>query len=96
MTKKLDKNWMPMPVPDDEMLLVNASANEVKTFMESPLYRDYLREIDIQIKLLENALFDPDLEFTGRHYDLFRGAKQKALDLKDVFINLLDALEGDE
>jgi hypothetical protein len=60
------------------------------------LYQDYLREIDIQIKLLENVLFDPDLEYTGRHYDLFRGAKRKALDLKDVFINLLDALKEDE
>ena len=94
--KKLDKNWMPVPVSSDEMLLINSTEVELEKFMESALYRDYLREIDIQIKLLENALFDPDLEFTGRHYDLFRGAKQKALDLKDVFINLLDALKGDE
>lgn len=94
--KKLDANWMPISAEPDEMLLVNSSAADVNLFMKSPLYQDYLREINIQIKLLENALYDPDLEFTGRHYDLFRGAKQKALDLKDVFINLLDALEGDK
>lgn len=91
---KLDNNWM--PVPDDDMLLINSSEANIEKFMESALYQDYLREIDIQIKLLDNALFDPDLEYTGRHYDLFRGAKRKALDLKDVFINLLDALKEDE
>jgi len=94
MTKKLDNNWM--PIPDDNMLMVNSSVVEIEKFMQSALYQDYLREINIQIKLLDNALFDPDLEYTGRHYDLFRGAKRKALDLKDVFINLLDALKEDE
>ena len=93
---KLDHNWMPTPEDADEMLLVNSSIVDIEKFMESVLYQDYLREINIQIKLLDNALFDPDLEYTGRHYDLFRGAKRKALDLKDVFINLLDALKADE
>lgn len=93
---KLDKNWMPTPVEDSEMLMVNSTVADIESFMKSPLYQDYLREINIQIKLLDNALFDPDLEYTGRHYDLFRGAKRKALDLKDVFINLLDALKEDE
>ena len=91
---KLDNNWM--PVTDDNLLLINATVADVELFMKSPLYQDFLREIDIQTKLLDNALFDPDLEYTGRHYDLFRGAKRKALDLKDVFINLLDALKEDE
>ncbi len=91
---KLDNNWM--PISDDNMLLINSDVAAIETFMKSPLYQDYLREIDIQTKLLDNALFDPDLEYTGRHYDLFRGAKRKALDLKDVFINLLDALKEDE
>ena len=90
----LDHNWV--PVPDDEMLVINSSVSDVETFMKSSLYQDYLREIDIQIKLLDNALFDPDLEYTGRHYDLFRGAKRKALDLKDMFINMIDALESEE
>jgi len=94
--KKLDNNWMPVPVDDNEMLLINSSEVEIEKFMQSALYQDYTREIDIQIRDLDNALFDPDLEFTGRHYDLFRGAKRKALDLKDVFINLLDALKEDE
>jgi len=94
--KKLDNNWMPVPVDDSEMLMINSTVADIESFMQSTLYQDYLREIDIQIKLLENVLFDPDLEYTGRHYDLFRGAKRKALDLKDVFINLLDALKEDE
>lgn len=93
---KLDHNWMPTSVEDDEMLLINSSVSAIDAFMKSALYNDYLREIDIQIKLLDNALFDPDLEYTGRHYDLFRGAKRKALDLKDIFINLKDALESEE
>ena len=93
---KLDKNWMPVAVDDSEMLMVNSYVSDIETFMKGALYQDYLREIDIQIKLLDNALFDPDLAYTGRHYDLFRGAKRKALDLKDVFINLLDALKEDE
>lgn len=93
---KLDNNWMPTPVDESEMLLINSTVPDLEAFMNSALYQDYLREIDIQIKLLDNALFDPDLEYTGRHYDLFRGAKRKALDMKDVFINLLDALKEDE
>ena len=93
---KLNNNWMPTPVEADEMLIVNSTVADIELFMKSSLYQDYLREIDIQTKLLDNALFDPDLEYTGRHYDLFRGAKRKALDLKDVFINLLDALKEDE
>jgi len=93
---KLNNNWMPTPVEADEMLMINSTVADIELFMKSSLYQDYLREIDIQTKLLDNALFDPDLEYTGRHYDLFRGAKRKALDLKDVFINLLDALKEDE
>ena len=93
---KLNNNWMPTPVEADEMLIVNSTVADIELFMKSSLYQDYLREIDIQTKLLDNALFDPDLEYTGRHYDLFRGAKRKALDLKDIFINLLDALKEDE
>jgi len=95
MKKQLgDIDWM--PVKEENLLLVNSSVGDIENFMKSSLYQDYLREIDIQIKLLDNALFDPDLEYTGRHYDLFRGAKRKALDLKDIFINLLDALKSEE
>jgi len=96
MNKKLNNNWMPVPVEADEMLMINSTVADIEGFIKSTLYQDYLREINIQIKLLDNALFDPDLEYTGRHYDLFRGAKRKALDLKDIFINLLDALKEDE
>lgn len=95
MTKHLDSNWMPVPETADEMLVVNSSVKEIEFFLSSELYQDYLREIDIQIKLLDNALFDPDLDFTGRHYDLFRGARKKAQELKDVFINLLSALQNE-
>ena len=84
------------PTPKDEFLLINSSLRDVESFIDSVLYKDYLRELDIQIKLLQNALFDPDLEFTGRHYDLFRGAIQKALDAKDLFINMKAALEDAE
>ncbi len=93
MKNKFDNNWMPIPESVDEMLMVNSSIVDIENFMKSALYQDYLREIDIQIRLLDNVLFDPDLEYTGRHYDLFRGAKRKALDLKDVFINILKALK---
>jgi hypothetical protein len=96
MKNKLCGNWMPVAEKPEEMLLVYSTAEEVELFMKTPLYQDYLREIDIQIKLLDNALFDPDLEYTGRHYDLFRGAKRKALDLKDMFVNLLEALKLEE
>jgi len=81
------------PKSKDEFLLINSSLQEVNTFLNSALYQDYLREHNIQIELLKNALFDPDLEFTGRHYDLFRGGIQKILDAKDIFINIQAALE---
>lgn len=85
-----------IPVPEDNLLLINSSIKDIELFMKSTLYQDYLRELSIQIKLLDNVLFDPDLEYTGRHYDLFRGAKRKALDAKDIFINMKTALEDAE
>ena len=81
------------PKSKDEFLLINSSLKEVDLFINSLLHQDYLRELDIQIDLLKNALFDPDLEFTGRHYDLFRGGIQKLLDAKDLFTNIQAALE---
>jgi len=81
------------PKAKDEFVLITSSLKEVDLFIESAIYQDYLRELDIQIDLLKNALFDPDLEFTGRHYDLFRGGIQKLLDAKDLFINIQAALE---
>lgn len=81
------------PKSKEEFLLINSSLKEVDLFINSALHEDFKREIDIQITLLKNALFDPDLEFTGRHYDLFRGGIQKLLDAKDLFINMQAALE---
>jgi len=81
------------PKAKDEFLLINSSLKEVDLFIDSLLHQDYVRELDIQINLLKNALFDPDLEFTGRHYDLFRGGIQKLLDAKDLFTNIQAALE---
>lgn len=85
-----------IPVPDDDMLLVNSSIADITAFMKSALYQDYLRELAIRISLIDAALYDPDLEFTGRHYDLFRGVKQNLLDSKDLFINMLNALKDAE
>ena len=96
MAKQDAKNIAEMfPTPKEEFLLVNASLKEVDLFINSALHEDFKREIDMQITLLKNALFDPDLEFTGRHYDLFRGGIQKLLDAKDLFINMQAALEED-
>jgi hypothetical protein len=83
------------PKSKEEFVLITSSLSEVDLFIQSPLYQDYLRELDIQIDLLKNALFDPDLEFTGRHYDLFRGGIQKLLDAKDLFNNIQAALEDE-
>ena len=85
-----------IPVPDPDMLLINASAKDIELFMKTPLYHDYIRELDIRLSLIDNSLFDPDLDFTGRHYDLFRGVKQNLLDSKDLFINMLGALKDAE
>lgn len=90
--KSLDEMF---PKSKEEFLLINSSLKEVELFINSALHEDFKREIDIQITLLKNALFDPDLEFTGRHYDLFRGGIQKLLDAKDLFINMQAALEED-
>lgn len=90
--KSLDEMF---PKSKEEFLLINSTLKEVELFINSALHEDFKREIDIQITLLKNALFDPDLEFTGRHYDLFRGGIQKLLDAKDLFINMQAALEED-
>jgi len=95
MSQKLTNIKEMFPTSQDEFLLINSSLTDVEAFMKSALYEDYKREIDIQINLLKNALFDPDLEFTGRHYDLFRGGIQKLIDAKDIFINIKIALEDE-
>ena len=82
------------PVPDSEdYLRIDSSVIDLKSFISSTLHKDFQREMDIQIEHLTALLDDPKMEYTGRDYDLFRGGKRKAIELKYVFIMMLEGLE---
>ena len=84
-----------VPVPDEEdYLRIDSSIIDIRSFIVSTLHVDFQREMDVQIAHLTALLDDPNMEYTGRDYDLFRGGKRKAIELKDVFIRMLEGLEG--
>jgi hypothetical protein len=69
---------------------------ELDEFMQTPVYRDYLKELSLKIDMLNDALADVNLECTGRHYDLFRGGLKNANELMGVFEMMRDNKESYE
>ena len=77
---------------DEELLKVNTDVNSIKVFIKSTLHSDYQREIDIRINSLTSMLDDPKMQYTGRDYDVFRGGKRAMLELKNIFIDIMEGL----
>lgn len=75
---------------------IHTRSQSIKHFMESSLYEDYKNELEINLMEFDALLDDPQLEYTGRHYDLFRGAKHALVQCLNVFERLLGNKLNDE
>ncbi|MCP3684324.1 MAG: hypothetical protein GY861_16725 [bacterium] len=78
---------------DDQMLEVNATEEDVKFFLNSALYQDYLREIDVRLDETTHLLDDFEGVYTGRDYDKFRGRKRNLLELRELFQDIYNGLQ---
>lgn len=87
-----------VPIPEDEFssLELQSTLMEIKSFMRSSIYQDYLKSIELDLNELTLCLDDPELKYSGRDYDKFRGAKDHAKRMKDFFVNMLEAAEEHE
>ncbi len=72
----------------------------IKEFLKTTIHADFLHEIDLRIKPMNDILDDPELVYNGRTYDLARGGKRTLVEAKtifeDILENILEPLEGDE
>ena len=82
-----------LEVSMDERIV--SSPGDFRVFMESSIYRDFLKELDNRIEMLDVSLRDEELEHTGRHYDLFRGGIKNMNQMKTIFEDLLNNKEND-
>jgi hypothetical protein len=55
-------------------------------FEQTTIYKDYVKELDVRIDELTNALQDEG--FSGRQYDVFRGGIKNMKQMKTVFQDL--------
>jgi heme oxygenase len=75
---------------DDELEEeIQSTVKQIEDFMQTTLYADFKHEIDVCMYEFDQMLDDPHLEYTGRHYDLFRGAKYALLQSLNLFERLL-------
>ena len=77
---------------DAEFLQVNTSEREVKVFIDSSLHEDFQRELNLRMEMLDNMIDDPELKYTGRDYDVFRGGKRAFLEVRNLFNDIYDGI----
>jgi len=76
--------------PEIDDLEVMSSPSEIKQFISSSLYQDFINELDIRLEMLTTLLDDFDLQATGRAYDMYRGGKLNILQMKELFPDMLE------
>lgn len=76
-----------------------STPEQIKSFMETMVYQDFLAELEYRSQEMMLALVDPELLLTGRHYDKTRGGILNMEQMKDVFStireNIIDDMERD-
>jgi len=77
---------------DAEFLQINTSEREVKVFIDSSLHEDFQRELNLRMEMLDNMIDDPELKYTGRDYDVFRGGKRAFLEVRNLFNDIYDGI----
>ncbi len=76
-------------------LEIVTSPGEIKRFIESTLYQDFLNELNLRDHYLMGLLRDPELKQTGRDYDQIRGGLNDLDHMKLIFSGMLENKEGD-
>jgi hypothetical protein len=61
----------------------------IENFIAGSLHQDFLNELKIRQDQITELLDDPSLKFSGRQYDMFRGAKQNLKYVEALFIDML-------
>jgi len=74
---------------------IHSLPEDIQSFMGSKLYQDLLNELDIRIMQITTLLDDVELKYTGRQYDMFRGAKQNMQFMKTLFPDMLANKKAD-
>jgi len=68
---------------------IKSSPNEIKHFMNSSVYSDFIHELDLRIIETSLMLDDFDVTYTGRQCDMFRGRKRNLLEMKELFSDMV-------
>lgn len=77
---------------DEEFLKVSSSLVEVDNFISSQLHEDFQRDINRRLGYLTSMLDDFDAKYNGKEYDMFRGGKRVLMEMRNLFIDIKDAL----
>lgn len=72
----------------DNNEIIKSSVEDIKRFMASSVYRDFIIELDIRREETIGLLEDVGSTYTGRDYDKFRGRLTNLKEMKDLFINM--------
>lgn len=84
------KKQLDLPKFDHHNIDIISSEESFNNFMQGTIYKDFINELSIRIAQLQELLEDTDLDYTGRHYDLFRGGILCLRQMKDIFNCLKD------
>ena len=76
---------------DDDFLQVDSTVEEIDFFTKGILHKDFQRELTVRINILNKMLTDPQLKYSGRDYDVFRGGLRMAEEVKNLFIDIRDS-----
>ncbi len=87
--KKID-----FPDRPDVDIEIFSEADEFARFIEGSLHRDFINELNVRIHQLNELLEDEDLQWSGRHYDLFRGGIKNMRQMKEIFHGLRENKEA--
>lgn len=75
--------------PKVEELQIVSSPEDIRQFLNSSIYEDFLNELSVRLEMLTTLLDDFDLQATGRAYDMYRGGKLNLLQMKELFPDML-------
>lgn len=70
-------------------LEIKTPPEDIERFIGGTLHGDFINELKLRQEQITGLLDDPGLKFTGRQYDMFRGAKQNLRFVEDLFVDML-------
>lgn len=83
-------NFDKVTKPTEPSNNILSSPEEIRNFLKSSIYSDFINELEIRIEMLTALQDDFELKYTGRAYDMFRGGKFNLLQMKEIFPEMLE------